>query len=223
MSHSSETTRSAAQVRSHFRRAARSFDSLYDEDGLLQRKLRPGLRTRRDVALGVVDSYAGPRVLDVGCGSGRIAENVLEHGASAYVGIDFSEPMLDLARERLQRFEEKVELVCGDFRDAPLDGKFEVVLGLGLFDYLPDATPFAQRMGELCSGAVVASFPGWSWFKGPIRKARYELVNKVPIFDYTEDGVRRMFLGAGFTRVEFVRPGRSGFIARAYVAPPLGP
>jgi len=217
MSPSSETTRSAAQVRSHFRRAAQSFDSLYDEDGFLQRKLRPGLRTRRDVALDVVDSYDAPRVLDVGCGSGRIAENVLEHGASAYVGIDFSEPMLDLARERLQRFESKVELVCGDFRDAPIEGPFEVVLGLGLFDYLPDATPFARRMGELCSGVVVASFPGWNWFKGPIRKARYELVNKVPIFDYTEDGVRRMFLSSGFTRVEYVHPGRSGFVARAYV------
>ena len=142
---------------------------------------------------------------------------MLEHGASAYVGIDFSEPMLDLARERLQRFASQVELVCGVFRDAPIEGPFEVVLGLGMFDYLPDATPFARRMGELCSGVVVASFPGWNWFKGPIRKARYELVNKVPIFDYTEDGVRRMFLSSGFTRVEYVHPGRSGFVARAYV------
>ena len=145
---------------------------------------------------------------------------MLEHGASAYVGVDFSEPMLDLARERLQRFESKVDLVCGDFRDVPIDGTFEVVLGIGLFDYLPDAAPFAQRMGEVCSGTVVASFPSWSWVKGPIRKVRYELVNKVPIFDYTEDGVRRMFLGAGFTRVEFVHPGRSGFVARAYKQPP---
>ena len=213
MSPSSETTRSAAQVRSHFRRAAQSFDSLYDEDGFLQRKLRPGLRTRRDVALDVVDSYDAPRVLDVGCGSGRIAENVLEHGASAYVGIDFSEPMLDLARERLQRFESKVELVCGDFRDAPIEGPFEVVLGLGLFDYLPDATPFARRMGELCSGVVVASFPGWNWFKGPIRKARYELVNKVPIFDYTEAGLHALLGAANFRRHE-IRRGKSGFLVR---------
>ena len=217
MSHSSDTTRSAAHVQRHFRRAARSFDALYDEDGLFQRRLRPGLRTRRDVTLAVIDAYAEPRVLDVGCGSGRIAENVLDHGAAAYVGVDFSEPMLDLARERLERFESRVELVCGDFRQVPLDGTFEVVIGLGLFDYLPDAEPFARRMRELCSGSVIASFPGWNWFKGPIRKVRYEVVNKVPIFEYTEDGVRRMFLDSGFAGVDFVRPGRSGFIARARV------
>ncbi len=36
-------------------------------------------------------------MLDVGCGSGRIGEFVLEAGASHYVGVDFSEPMIELA------------------------------------------------------------------------------------------------------------------------------
>ena len=202
-------------MRRHFRLAARSFDSLYDEEGLLQRRARPGLLARRDAALEVVDSYSSPRVLDVGCGSGRVAELVLEHGAGAYVGVDFSEPMLDLSRDRLARFEVPVELVCGDFREVPLEGKFEVVLGLGLFDYLPDAVPFAQRMCELCSGTVVASFPGWHWFKGPIRKFRYQVVNKVPIFNYTEAGLRKMFADCGFHTVEIAQPGRSGFVVRA--------
>ena len=154
-------------------------------------------------------------MLDVGCGSGRVAELVLEHGAGEYVGVDFSEPMLDLARARLERFDVPVSLVCGDFREVALDGRFDVILGLGLFDYLPDAEPFARRMGELCSGTVVASFPGWHWFKGPIRKFRYEVVNKVPIFDYTEAGLRRMFADAGFARVDVTQPGRSGFVVRA--------
>jgi SAM-dependent methyltransferase len=209
--------RSAAEVQRHFRRAALSFDRLYDEESLLQRKARPGLLARRDVALEVVDSYTAPRVLDVGCGSGRVAELVLEHGAGAYVGVDFSEPMLDLARARLERFETPVELVCGDFREVELEGTFEVVLGLGLFDYLPDAEPFARRMRELCSGTVVASFPAWHWFKGPIRRFRYEVVRKVPIFDYTAEGLRRMFGECGFSRVELTQPGRSGFVVRATV------
>jgi SAM-dependent methyltransferase len=206
-------------VRRHFRAAARSFDHLYDEDGLLQRRVRPGLHARRDIALQVVDSYERPRVLDVGCGSGRVAEEVLEHGAGAYVGVDFSEPMLDLSRERLARFDVPVDLVLGDFRHVDLDGTFEVVLGLGLFDYLPDAEPFLRRMREVCSdnGTVVASFPAWHWFKGPIRKFRYERVRKVPIFNYTPDGLRRMFTEAGFSQVVLIQPGRSGYVVRATV------
>jgi SAM-dependent methyltransferase len=219
MSQSSDTTRSATEVRRHFRAAARSFDHLYDEDGLLQRRARPGLHARRDIALQVVDSYERPRVLDVGCGSGRVAEEVLDHGAGAYVGVDFSEPMLDLSRERLARFEVPVDLVLGDFRHVELDGTFEVVLGLGLFDYLPDAEPFLRRMREVCSdnGTVVASFPAWHWFKGPIRKFRYERIRKVPIFNYTADGLRLMFREAGFSQVELIQPGRSGYVVRATV------
>jgi SAM-dependent methyltransferase len=214
-SSSGKTTSSAAQVRDHFRRNASAFDALYDEDGFVQRRVRPGLGRRRAVALEAVDAYPSPSVLDVGCGSGRIAEDVLEHGASRYVGVDFSEPMLELAGRRLERFGPKASLVQGDFLEVPLDGPFDVVLALGLFDYLPEAAPFAARMRELCSGSLVASFPGWNWFKGPIRKVRYELVNRVPIFDYTESGLRQLLDDAGFSRIELVRPGKSGYVVHA--------
>src|SRR5919198_5065877 len=91
----------APRVRDHFRRKAWSFDHLYDEEHILQRTLRPGLFRRRELALEVIRSYDSPRVLDVGCGSGRIGELALDAGAGDYVGVDFAETMLDLARERL--------------------------------------------------------------------------------------------------------------------------
>ena len=134
-------------------------------------------------------------MLDVGCGSGRVGERVLDAGASHYVGIDFSAPMLDLAREHLDRFGSKVELVEGDFLTESLSGPFEAILALGLFDYTPQAERFTQRMFELSSGAVVASFPRWTRVKGPVRKLRYEVLNDCPIFDYTADGVERLFKG----------------------------
>jgi SAM-dependent methyltransferase len=176
--------------------------------------LRPGLFNRREFALAVARDYEAPTVLDVGGGSGRIGEFMLEQGASRYVDVDLSDTMLDLARERLGRFGERVELVQGDFLTAPLKGRFDVVLALGYFDYIEDAPAHARRIGELCSGSVVASFPRWTWSKGPIRKLRYEVINNCPIFDYTEDGLRRMFQDAGFSTVE-LRAGKSGFLAHA--------
>ena len=156
-------------------------------------------------------------MLDVGCGSGRIAEAILDAGAARYVGIDLSPGMLELARERLARFGSKVELVHGDFLDAPLQGRFDVVVALGLFDYVPEPQLFARRMYELCSGVVVASFPRWNWAKGPVRKLRYEVINNCPIFDYTERELTFLFGASGFRRVEVVRAGRSGFLLRASV------
>jgi SAM-dependent methyltransferase len=205
------------RVRSRFRAKARQFDDLYEDQRLLVRLTRPGLFRRRQLALDTVRSYDAPRVLDVGCGSGRIGEFVLEIGASRYVGVDFSEPMIELAEARLERFADRVELVTADFIAAPLDGPFEVVLALGLFDYLPDAVRFINRMHDLCAtgGSLVASFPAWSLLKGPVRKVRYEWIGDCPIFNYTREQLQSMLSEAGFEQVELLAPGRSGYLIRA--------
>jgi 2-polyprenyl-3-methyl-5-hydroxy-6-metoxy-1,4-benzoquinol methylase len=205
------------RVRDRFRAKARQFDDLYEDERPLVRLLRPGLFRRRQLAVDTVRSYESPAVLDVGCGSGRIGEFVLEAGAARYVGIDFSEPMIELARGRLARFGERVELVTDDFMDTSIDGAFDVVLALGLFDYLPDAKAFARRMFELCAagGSMVGSFPAWSLVKGPVRKVRYEWIGDCPIFNYDREGLERMLSGVGFDRVEILAPGRSGYLVRA--------
>jgi SAM-dependent methyltransferase len=209
------STDSTGRVREHFRRKAFSFDQLYDEEHALQRTLRPGLFNRREFALEVVDQYDSPRVLDVGGGSARIGELALEHGASRYVDVDLSDSMLELAKQRLDRFDdEKVTLIQGDFLRTAIPGSFDVILALGYFDYIENAPAHVRRTRELVApgGSVVASFPRWTWTKGPIRKLRYEVINNCPIFDYTRDGLTQLF--ADFTTVE-IRPGKSGFVLRA--------
>jgi SAM-dependent methyltransferase len=208
------STDSTGRVREHFRRKAFSFDRLYDEEHALQRLLRPGLFDRREFALEVAREYEAPRVLDVGGGSGRIGEFLLDQGASRYVDVDLSDSMLDLARERLERFGDKVMLVQGDFLETAIPGSYDVAVALGYFDYIANPQAHVQRIGELLApgGSVVASFPRWTWTKGPIRKLRYEVINNCPIFDYTRDGLMQLF--AGFANVE-IRPGKSGFLLRA--------
>jgi SAM-dependent methyltransferase len=208
------STDSTGRVREHFRRKAFSFDQLYDEEHALQRALRPGLFNRREFALEVARQYEAPRVLDVGGGSGRNGELLLEQGASRYVDVDLSDSMLDLARQRLERFGDKVVLLQGDFLATPIPGSYDVALALGYFDYIEDAPAHVKRMSELLApgGSVVASFPRWTWTKGPIRKLRYEVINNCPIFDYTRDGLMELF--AHYTNVE-IRPGKSGFLLRA--------
>jgi len=208
------STNTTGRVREHFRAKAFSFDHLYDEEHALQRLLRPGLFNRRELAIAVAAEHEAPSVLDVGGGSGRIGEPILEQGASRYVDVDLSDTMLELARERLARFGERAELVQGDFLTAPLEGPFDVVLALGYFDYIEDAAAHVRRIGELASGSVVASFPRWTWTKGPIRKLRYEVINDCPIFDYTPEQVQQLFADAGFAQTQ-ISSGKSGFLARA--------
>ena len=208
------------RVRTRFEERARDFDDLYEDERWLVRTLRPGLFRRRRLAVETVAAYTAPRVLDVGCGSGRIGEFVLEAGAGRYVGVDFSEPMIDLARSRLDRFADRTQLIVDDFLTAPLRGEFDVILAVGLFDYLPEPHTFSRRMFALCApgGCVVGSFPTWSWLKGPIRKVRYEWIGNCPIFNYSRRELELMFGASGFDRVEIRSPGRSGYLVRAYRA-----
>ena len=205
------------RVRNRFRAKAQQFDDLYEDERPLVRLLRPGLLRRRQLAVDTVRSYGSPRVLDVGCGSGRIAELVLAAGAGHYLGIDFASEMLALARSRLHRFGERVELIEADFMETAPEGPFEVILALGLFDYLPDPERFSRRMFELCApgGCVVGSFPAWSAIKGPIRKVRYEWIGDCPIFNYTRRELALMLGATGFDQVEIISPGRSGYLVRA--------
>jgi SAM-dependent methyltransferase len=211
-----DSTAAPERVRTRFEDKAQQFDDLYEDERWLVRTLRPGLFRRRKLAVDTVRAYSAPRVLDVGCGSGRIGEFVLEAGASHYVGVDFSGPMIDMSRARLERFSNRTELIVDDFLTAPLEGPFEVILAVGLFDYLPEPHRFSRKMFELSApgGCVVGSFPTWSLLKGPVRKVRYEWIGNCPIFNYSRREL--MFGASGFARVEIASPGRSGFLVRAY-------
>lgn len=212
-----------ARVRRHFQANARAFDDLYEDQRPLTRLVRPGLFRRRELAVKTVADRTAPRVLDVGCGSGRIGEHVLAAGAGDYLGIDFSQPMIDLARDRLARFDSRATLVAADFLAADLPGSFDVILALGLFDYLPEPHLFTRRMFELSAehGCVVASFPRRSPVKGPIRKIRYEKINDCPIFNYTRRELEFLFGASGFAHLE-IKTRSSGYLLRAHRVPGAG-
>lgn len=83
-------------------------------------------------------------VLDLGVGSGLVAEAVLDGlPAASLVGIDFAEPMLELARARLARFGSRVVLLRHDL--AELSGldlpqrRYAAAFSVQTLHHLPDA------------------------------------------------------------------------------------
>ena len=79
----------------------------------------------------VLGSVLSRRILEIGCGTGQMGESLLDRNPSLrYVGVDLSEGMLDIARIRTDRFQQRVELrqVVGQLPLEPLscDGGFGV-------------------------------------------------------------------------------------------------
>ena len=113
-------------ARDFFDRYARDFDHIYDEGGkgalarFVDTKLRSEMRVRFEKTFEALTPLRGRSLLDAGCGGGRYVIPAAKAGASEVLGIDFSETMLALGRQKAAA--EGVGDVC----------RFEVGCGLGL-------------------------------------------------------------------------------------------
>lgn len=100
------------------------------------------------VALVPFDRALKIRILDIGTGQGVIAAAVLdEFPAGQAVGLDVSEPMRDVAMERMAKYGSRFSYHIGDFADGELpgdlEGPFDVVVSSRAIHHLPAANKAA--------------------------------------------------------------------------------
>jgi len=94
------------------------------------------------------------RVLEVGCGAGRLARAIAARGA-AVTGIDASPEMIRLARQGSPE-DASVEFVCGDFSVQPLGpGLYDCVLSAATLHHMPVAATLARMKGLLRPDGVL--------------------------------------------------------------------
>lgn len=80
------------------------------------------------------------RVLDAGCGTGRVTEQLAERlPQGRVVALDGSSSMVGAARERLARFGDRIEYVVADLGlPLPIEGHVDAVLSTATFHWVPD-------------------------------------------------------------------------------------
>ena len=117
------------------------FDRVAGRYDLLNSLMSAGLHHRwRERAADRAELHPGDSVLDVCCGTGDLAFELAGRVAPGghVVGCDFSEPMLDLAREKAAaRGIEGVRFEWADALDLPYDGeRFDLVtVGFGVRNF----------------------------------------------------------------------------------------
>lgn len=86
-------------------------------------------RRRDDVRFYVwLARHLGSPVLDLGCGTGRVAAPMVRVGLDV-LGLDLSAPMLARAQQRVRRVRRgRLRLVRGDLRSLPLRARFPLVV-----------------------------------------------------------------------------------------------
>lgn len=102
----------------------------------------------------------GVKVADIGCGTGRHALRLAEHGADV-TGVDFSSGMLAKAQEKAEKAGANVRFVPHDITQ-PLpfsDGTFDRTLCALVLDHIADPTALFRELKRITKsgGAVVAT------------------------------------------------------------------
>jgi trans-aconitate 2-methyltransferase len=103
-------------------------------------------------------------VIDAGCGSGRVTEQLLQHAPNARVlAVDGSASMIDAARVRLAPYAERVQLQVHDLRE-PLqaDELAAAVFSTGTFHWLHDHAALYRSLRAVTQphGLLVAQAGG---------------------------------------------------------------
>lgn len=114
------------------------------------------------------------RVLDAGCGSGRVTELLAARlPLGRVVALDGSPSMIEAARERLAAFGERIEYVVADLgQPLPIAGKVDAILSTATFHWVPDHDAlFANLAAVLRSGGRLAAQFGGVGNIGSVKQA----------------------------------------------------
>jgi len=148
--------------------------------------------------------FLGPKpdekILDVGCGLGRIAEVIAGYGLEV-TGIDISEFAIEQVRERCKG-RENLEFICASALDMDFEGVFDKILCYHFVGHLalPDARILLKRMHSALKdgGTLVMGLPvNQQYLVDPIRylrKYRRQVGRLVQSTDnYGNTGILRWF------------------------------
>lgn len=121
-------------------------------------QMNPVREEQLDLLIALLRARAPGSVLDLGVGSGLVAELVLEALPEAeLIGLDSSKAMLALAEKRLRRFPGRVRLIEADLGTAavsqPLDRPVEAVISV---QTLHNLEPTAHRRALSSTAQAVA-------------------------------------------------------------------
>ncbi|HVZ86696.1 MAG TPA: class I SAM-dependent methyltransferase [Polyangia bacterium] len=115
------------------------FEEVFDEDYLRTLPFMRADQTLREVEFvsGALNASSGAEILDVGCGYGRHAIEMVQRGFNV-TGLDLSLPLLIRAADEAQRRSLTVNFVHADMREMAFekqfDGAYSMLTSFGYFD-----------------------------------------------------------------------------------------
>jgi len=200
--------------RDFWNRNAIGFDSIYSErrqwvKRAFDKVFRKDMYDRFRFAMESSAPVAAKRVLDLGCGTGHYSFAFAREGAREVHGIDISDRMIEICRERAERHAlgETCRFFLGDPLQMDLERKYDVTIGIGLFDYIREPLPLIRWMKSRTAGKIIVSFPRRFTWRAPLRKFRL-WAKGCPVYFYSRKEVFSLLRRAGLKVLRFEKIGK---------------
>ncbi|MCK9431674.1 MAG: class I SAM-dependent methyltransferase [Candidatus Omnitrophica bacterium] len=136
------------QIRSHFEKEAEAFDRVFF-------KIMPSYRRMIEAAVEAVPFQKGKalRALDLGCGTGNLAEALIKaYPGSSVTCLDMAENMIRMARAKLGK-KRGVSFWQGDIRKFDYSGRYDAILASMVLHHIEkkEKTAFYRRLRNTLS------------------------------------------------------------------------
>ena len=191
-----------------------AFDSIYTHEKskfqiLLDKIFRKDMYQRFEFTIENSEPIKGKTFLDVGCGTGLYSVEFAKREAEHVVGLDISKIMIQssLKYARDNNVEKSCDFSQTDLLEYKANVKFDVTIGIGLFDYIKDPLPVIKKMRELTDDKLILSFPRFFTWRAPVRKVRLALKN-CDVYFYTRRGIKSLMKAAGIREHRIEKVGK---------------
>ncbi len=136
------------------------------------------------------DLHAGQRVLDVACGTGILFPWLLAHDPSLLMGIDLSERMTDIARQKY--CDKRLRIVTADYYQLEA-GAFDRIIIYNAYPHFFNKERFAEKTRDLLApgGRFVIAHDKGRESLNAMHEARGVCLYSVPLMSASEE--RRWF------------------------------
>ncbi|MDX2082846.1 MAG: class I SAM-dependent methyltransferase [Rickettsiales bacterium] len=160
---------------------------------------------RRCQSIRNMESFAGKKILDIGCGDGIYTYELLQNNPALVVGIDPIKEVIEIAQKKYANFS-NLRFECADLYEMEIpQPKYDIIILRGVLHHLPDLSKAITRSCLMGKRVLVLEPNGYNPLLKIIEKtSSYHISHEEK--SYTPNLLRKEFIknGAKIIKDEYI-------------------